>query len=376
MFNLALMDRKGAIKRSTPTNESGMTTQTIVLVSIFVTVAIAAGVAVIALTRTSGEQAQQRIASEHISFQADCPIPASKSEGVVVSLDGFEDLAADEIVSSRLTLTSADTLGAYLTQGLVESDHGADLNFDNRLSDVPVSQILFTSKASEVYQLPGQTLTGNPKVIVPLENTPSPAQLKDILAKGAKLHINKTASRCWAVTRTPSGGQASPLPANQFRASELDDIMITYQRGCPRAASPSEEIALRLSAGGTLWNIGILSGYSLASGSYRSYTIDTSPLGFLGRLTETEHNVDLDFDGQTTSSAKRYVVVLDNSQQLYYYFRNGWINPGDLLPSAAHLVILPYHQTDVPALEFDTEYSRATLYINKGGPRCWSIATN
>ena len=131
--------------------EAGMTTQMMVLVAVCVAIAVTAGVTIYGLTRSSGEHAEQRLAREHLSYQTDCPAPRTSQEGPTVGIDGIHTLTSSKTIASGVSFTATDTLGGYLTQGLVEADHGTDLNFDGELSDQPINQVYLTTKTSDVY---------------------------------------------------------------------------------------------------------------------------------------------------------------------------------------------------------------------------------
>ena len=102
-----------------------MTTQTIVLISIFVTVAIAAGVIIFRLVDTSSTQAEQQIATESIGYQSDCPAPGGAAEGFSKSLT--TPVGAFGGAPAGAALTDNNTMIATLIGGIDESKHGVDL---------------------------------------------------------------------------------------------------------------------------------------------------------------------------------------------------------------------------------------------------------
>ena len=362
---LGFVDRRKLSSRP----ESGMTTQTIVLISIFVTVAIAAGVAVIALTRTSGDQAQQRITSEHISYQPDCPLPTGKTEGVIVSLEGFATLAADVPVGGGLTLTSADTISAYLTSALVESDHGVDLNFDGKLSDHPVSQIYLTSKADETYGLLGKTLTSESQAILPLDNPGNLATLQTKLAQGTKLHINKTKHRCWNATQTSSNNSNTGIQ-QQIDNTPLDpNRIITYSSSCPRAGDPANEYARAVTHGGSNVGWDITNAHTPTPNSVHWFRIGTG-------LNESTHNVDLDHDSVAADTNKIYLTVAPRESSTHAVIQAGFAN-GELNPLVVGQMALLAHPGSEMHSQIESKYLSAVLYINKEpASRCWAVETN
>ena len=85
--------------RCSATDERGMTTQTIVLISICVIIAVAAGLVVWRTVLNSGEQTEAVLAPANTPFKESCELPKHDREGFVVPLDGFFDLTADRVLS-------------------------------------------------------------------------------------------------------------------------------------------------------------------------------------------------------------------------------------------------------------------------------------
>ena len=303
-------------------------------------------------------------------------MPKTKTEGIVVSLDGFATLAADSSVASGVTFTSADTISAWLTNSIIEADHGADLNFDNHLSDQPINQIYITSKTEATYSLHNKTLTDTTKAILPLENPGSLTALKTRLEKGTKLHINKTQNRCWNATQT--GSSSSNVGVQQQIDNTPPDInrLITYSAGCPRAASPANEISEPLHSGYLLNRESITASIRTPNREGSWHFIGGNSEATSRRIDEAAHNVDLDADGVASTSNKYYIMILPLSSTAGMAIQTGFAQ-GELLDNRIQRVVLLYHPGTETGDALKTKYAGATFYINKEpAHRCWAVATN
>ena len=175
-----------------------MTTQTIVLISIMVVIAIAAGATIIAVVSSSGDSINTTISAETARYKdpVGCPKPPASPGRQSSSILGLTALAAQTVdITDSDNMMQTIALGngtkGTLTPAVSEASLKVDLNYDGTLSNDAFSEIVIAPDTTKISDLAGGTVTDKTAVVIVTGVT-----VDDY--KGKDLYINQS-EKCWSI---------------------------------------------------------------------------------------------------------------------------------------------------------------------------------